>query len=89
MCTSSREQTITGNPDPEHPSTNFLERSNLTIRMSITRLTNAFPQKLDNHKRRWRSGSRPRWRLGWRIMFGRSPRSPSFQAETLPHNEKC
>lgn len=52
-CIGAKKTPVTGSPDPDHISTSYVERQNLTMRMSMkrfARLSNAFSKKLASHR---------------------------------------
>jgi IS1 family transposase len=51
-CIGCDMKVVSGDPDPKHISTSYVERQNLTMRMHMwrfTRLTNGHSKKIENH----------------------------------------
>ena len=52
VCLGCESHAVTGTPDPKYINTSYIERHNLSVRMTVrrfTRLTNAFSKKIENH----------------------------------------
>ena len=80
-----------GGPDPERISTSYIERSNLTLRMSsrrLTTLTNAFSKKVRNSA----AVAAPHalhLRRSHRSLANPYPRTPAMAAGVADHIWSC
>ncbi len=84
-CLGTERHIVSGTPDPKHISTSYVERQNLTMRMSMrrfTRLTNAFSKKLENH---WASVALHFAYYNWCRIHGSLRITPAMAAGLAHH----
>jgi IS1 family transposase len=90
---SQEVQVISGDPDPAHISTSYVERHNLSMRMGMrrfTRLTNAFSKKVENHaaavslNMMWMNFGRPH-----KSLANPYARTPAMAAGVADHVWTC
>ena len=88
-CIGTDKRVVTGKPDESLISTSYIERQNLTMRMSMrrfTRLTNGFSKKLENHMHAvalhfmWYNYARPH-----KSLANPYPRTPAMAAGLADH----
>ncbi len=89
VCTGIQVKEVQGHPDPDAISTSYVERQNLTMRMSMrrmTRLTNAFAKKVENLNAAvalhfmWYNFGRPH-----QTLKNPYPRTPAMAAGVTDH----
>jgi IS1 family transposase len=87
--TSQEVRIMTGDPDPDRISTSYVERNNLSMRMSMrrfTRLTNGFSKKAENHAAAvalytmWQNFGRPH-----KSLANPYPRTPAMASGLSDH----
>ena len=88
-CIGTEVKVIQGDPEKAHISTSYVERQNLTMRMSMrrfTRLTNGFSKKVENHMHAislhfmWYNFARPH-----KTLSKPYPKTPAMAAGLTDH----